>query len=200
VDSENIAISLPNNVEVIGNFCFANSGIKKFIINGGSKLKKLPTRSFTNCEKLENVDISESLEISTIEDFAFYNCTSLESVLLANTITYINDYAFDGCKNISSITLPSSLLKLGNNCLNTTIKTNIKIPSSLITPPVFTYNGRESNKSYPFGDPSESDANTPNIVVPTIQLNSIYKNNTYWKIYKHNIIINMTESPEIDIM
>lgn len=42
----------------------------------------------------------------------FNKCTSLTSVVLPDTLTYIGQYAFAGCSNLESINLPSSLTTL----------------------------------------------------------------------------------------
>ena len=47
--------------------------------------------------------------LSGIGNYAFYNCTSLQSITLSNALDTIGNYAFAGCINMSSVSLnPSS--------------------------------------------------------------------------------------------
>ena len=52
--------------------------------------------------------------ITSIKDFAFYNCTHLTSVVIPNGVTSIGGCAFADCVNISSIEIPSSVKSIGN--------------------------------------------------------------------------------------
>lgn len=54
------------------------------------------------------------LPVTRIYKNAFFECTSLKSVSLPNTITEICEYAFNGCLNLSSITIPESVSTIGN--------------------------------------------------------------------------------------
>ena len=49
---------------------------------------------------------------------AFYNCNSLTSVTIFNSVTSISDYAFFGCFGLTSVTIPSSVVKIGTNAFN----------------------------------------------------------------------------------
>lgn len=44
--------------------------------------------------------------LSGIGDYAFYGCTALKSIKLANGLDTIGNHAFDGCKTMSTINLP----------------------------------------------------------------------------------------------
>lgn len=51
--------------------------------------------------------------ITSINNCAFYNCSSLTSVVLPNTITNIGDLAFSGCTNLASVVIPDSVIEIG---------------------------------------------------------------------------------------
>ena len=51
--------------------------------------------------------------VTTIGDYAFYDCAELESVHLPFTITTICNHAFSGCVNLKKIKLPKSLRTIG---------------------------------------------------------------------------------------
>lgn len=53
---------------------------------------------------------------------AFYNCNSLQTVLVSDGVTEIADSAFSSCGSLTSVQLPDSVKKIGNyafsNCVN----------------------------------------------------------------------------------
>ena len=53
------------------------------------------------------------LPITAIDDFAFENCTGLETVIIPEGYTSIGMCAFYGCCNLTSVTLPDSMTLIG---------------------------------------------------------------------------------------
>ena len=51
--------------------------------------------------------------VTNIEDYAFFWCTSLTSVMIGNSVTGIGVSAFDTCTSLTSITIPDSVISLG---------------------------------------------------------------------------------------
>ncbi len=46
---------------------------------------------------------------------AFYNCSSLTSVVIGNGVTSIGGYAFSNCSSLTSIVIPDSVTSIGNS-------------------------------------------------------------------------------------
>ena len=46
---------------------------------------------------------------------AFYDCVSLQTITIPDTVTYIGSGAFRGCTLLQSITIPSSVTYIGSN-------------------------------------------------------------------------------------
>lgn len=102
-------ISIPKSVKSIGKevFMYCNQLKEVFFIdeNHESELSTLPAYTFSDCSKLETVDLPMSLK--TIENNVFRNCNSLKEIVIPANVESIGNYAFEYCKNLKEITLES---------------------------------------------------------------------------------------------
>ena len=78
----------------------------------GEKLKDIGWGAFINNKKLTNVDFSACTNLTTFGFSVFQNCTSLETVVLPNTLTNISTNVFNGCTSLKSVVLSTSLSAL----------------------------------------------------------------------------------------
>jgi len=88
-------------------------------------------------EYAESIIIPNKIDgypVTTIRDNAFYNCSSLKSITIPNTVTHIGGSAFGNCSSLTSISLPDSITNFDYidsmfaGCSN--LK-NVKFPSKL---------------------------------------------------------------------
>ena len=79
------------------------------IIPAGTR--EIPNRAFYDCSSLTSVIIPESVKI--IGSFAFEACSSLASITIPSSVTSIGKYAFAGCSSLASITIPNSVISIG---------------------------------------------------------------------------------------
>lgn len=56
---------------------------------------------------------NRTYSVTAIDEYSFYNCDSLKSVIIPNTITSIGRRAFEYSDGISSITIPNSVTSIG---------------------------------------------------------------------------------------
>ena len=78
------------------------SSVPNYII-----LDVIPTFCFFNCSSLTSVTIPNS--VTTIGHNAFEGCSSLTSVTIPNSVTLIDEGVFSGCTSLTSVTIPNSV-------------------------------------------------------------------------------------------
>ena len=72
--------------------------------------------AFWNCTSLKTIQIPDN--VTCINTFTFCRCSSLKSVIIPNTVTQINSYAFKNCSKLESIVLPPSLTIINADIFN----------------------------------------------------------------------------------
>jgi hypothetical protein len=96
----------------------------------GSTITSIGQYAFYNCTSLTSVTIGNS--VTSIGNRAFSNCTNLTSIIIPNSVTSIEEFAFSGCKNLTSITIPDSVTSIGNRAFqNCDSLTSVTIPDSV---------------------------------------------------------------------
>ena len=51
--------------------------------------------------------------VTSIGDFAFYNCTNITSIILGDNLTTIGKYAFRNCTGLTSVDIPNNVMSIG---------------------------------------------------------------------------------------
>ena len=69
-----------------------------------------------NETELEIPSKIDNKTVTSLSMYSFYNCTSLITVIIPNSVTYIGDEAFQGCSNLKSISLPDSINFISQSC------------------------------------------------------------------------------------
>ena len=59
-------------------------------------------------------DTTNGLPVTSIGDWTFWNCSSLTSITIPNSVTSIGDGAFCRCSNLRSVTIPNSVTNIGD--------------------------------------------------------------------------------------
>ena len=86
--------------------------------------------AFYQCSSLISVEIPNSVTI--IGGSAFSGCESLTSVTIPNSVTSIGGSAFGGCSGLTSVTIPNSVTSIGGGAFNHCYGlTSIEIPNSV---------------------------------------------------------------------
>ena len=139
------SMTIPNSVTSIGDYAFSGcSGLTSIIVESGNSvfdsrnncnaiIKTETNELITGCE---NTTIPNS--VTSIGDYAFYNCSGLTSMTIPNSVTSIGDYAFEDCSGLTSVTIPNSVTNIGwgsfSGCSGLTeITSMIREPFSIYT-------------------------------------------------------------------
>jgi hypothetical protein len=72
--------------------------------------------TYVNMYNIKEFTIPES-DVD-IDNFAFYECDSLESITIHDNISSIGENAFDGCKNLISVEIPDSVGVIGEQAFD----------------------------------------------------------------------------------
>lgn len=80
--------------------------------------------------KLQSIILPSS--VTSIGEWAFYNCGELNNVTMSNSITTIGEYAFGLCSKLLGLSLPEGLLTIGRSAFSSSGLKSISIPASVM--------------------------------------------------------------------
>ncbi len=97
-----------------------NVGSVKFNIVGGESAELV---GYVGIHEEHTIKLEEKIgdngyTVTGIGKDAFLYCTTLKSITLPKTLTYIEDFAFAGCTNIESITIPAEVTYIGKGAFS----------------------------------------------------------------------------------
>lgn len=105
---------LPETVTTIGPQAFEGFTFESYTVP--NSVQCIEEGAFWNCKSLNTIVLPES--VTTIGDGAFLECKALASVEIPNSVTYLGSWAFAYCESLSSITLSNSLREISQSTFN----------------------------------------------------------------------------------
>ena len=138
------SITIPSSVKSIGRWAFLGcKGLTKVDIADINKWAEIDfydssanpldyaKNLFLNGEIVKEATLTSATKIG---NYAFVNCTCMESITIPNSVSKIGSGAFNGCSGITSITIPNSVLNIGRNAFDGCSGiTSITIPNSILS-------------------------------------------------------------------
>ena len=104
--------------------------MKTVLINDG--VTSIGNYAFYECTELTSISLPDS--ISSIGQYAFYNCSNLTDIIIPNGVENIGNWAFHSCSGLVNITISNSISIIGYHVFSyCTSLISIIIPNSVET-------------------------------------------------------------------
>lgn len=110
-------IDIPSNINKIGAWAFANSGLQS--IELPSNVTTIGDGLFSNCRSLTRFNIGGS-GFDTIRRWMFEKCVALTSIIIPANIILIDDLAFADCSNLTSVRIVNEGIQIAPNAFRNT--------------------------------------------------------------------------------
>ena len=88
-------IRTPDTLTKIEDYAFANSSVKKALMNRSPLLTEIGAYAFSECKNLVQTDMPHNLE--TLGDYAYYYCENLRIAQFRGDKVNIAQFSFDAC-------------------------------------------------------------------------------------------------------
>ena len=142
------SIRIPKTITSMGYYAFYCSPLKKVYISDiaawcnisfdGYKANPLHYKSsggthlYLDNEDNEVTELVIPNTVTSIKDYAFYECVSITSISIPNSVTAIGAEAFYNCKNLTGqLNIPNSVSTIGKYSFSHTDLTSIVVPNSV---------------------------------------------------------------------
>ena len=168
-------IVLPSTITKIGEYAFYNCS-SLATITGGSGITEIGVKAFHNTQWYTNAtttqfvmfgnvlykynqipgvssEVTIPANVKTIADYAFSGVTTIATVSVPNTVTFIGSHAFEGCSNLTGVTIVSGGINriADYTFANCTRLRNITIPASVVAIGKYAFAGCGTLDAISFG-------------------------------------------------
>ena len=141
---DNIVFQIDQPHVNIENILFADAHVKALCVanwdtNGDGELSEVEASGVTTLGEVfkNNTEITSFDELNyfrgltSIDDNAFYGCSSLASVTIPNCVSSIGDWAFSNCAGLTSVAIPGSVTSVGDGAFLGCSNLSVTIPNSV---------------------------------------------------------------------
>ena len=119
------SVTIGNSVTSIGEHAFSDcSGLTSISVEKGNSNYDSRDNCNAIIETATNTLIAGCMNtiipnsVTSIGDFAFFDCSGLTSVTIPNSVTSIGMYAFSGCSGLTSVTIGNSVTSIGEHAFS----------------------------------------------------------------------------------
>ena len=108
------SVLIPSTVKIIygkeGDYAFqkCSKTLASFSFQEDPQLEIIQSYAFYKCERLQTIDLSSCKHLTTIGDYAFFECSNVTAIHFPENLKEIRTYAFASTQ-VASLDLPSSL-------------------------------------------------------------------------------------------
>ena len=114
------------------------AGCENSVIPTDGSVTSIGNYAFFECEGLSGITIPSS--VTSIGDWAFYYCTNLKNITIPDSVTSIGKDAFRSCTSLKSITIPDSVTSIGDYTFyDCTSLKSVTIPNSVTSIGNYTF-------------------------------------------------------------
>ena len=107
-------------------------------IEFGDSVTSIGDYAFYDCYSLTSLTIPDG--VTSIGDSTFSSCYSLTSITIPNSVTSIGHGVFSGCYSLTSITMPDSVTSIGNSAFqNCNSLTSLTMPDNVTNIGSYTF-------------------------------------------------------------
>lgn len=128
-DNKTVCFRIPNDVEIIGDYAFSKCNLRLIIIP--ESVTAIGKYAFKNCENLRVIVFEGHSSLKKIDNGAFSECYSLNSIYLPMGVEHIGIQAFSGCRDLNEINLPSTIKKIDSSAFQCTSLVSVVLPKEL---------------------------------------------------------------------
>ena len=115
----------------------------------GYTVAEIGCDAFSDNTTLESVTIPDS--VTFVNSYAFSNCTSLKSITIPENVTEVSSGAFSGCTSLKSVTLPEDIAYIGPEAfLDCTSLQSVTIPSDVYSIGEYAFGYTFDNDSWKY--------------------------------------------------
>lgn len=117
------SVSLPSSITRMGAFAFfGNTSIEQILVAEDNPVYMSENGILFNKDQSELIVFPANMKLNaysvpestiSIDSYAFYWCSHLQSINLNQNVKTIGDYAFGGCSSLSSLTIPENVCEIG---------------------------------------------------------------------------------------
>ncbi len=102
--------------------------VKEVVVEEG--ITSIGDYAFYNCTNLSKATIAEG--VTSIGNSAFYGCSSLSEIIIPESVTSIGSGVFSDCSSLSAVTIPEGVTSIGNSAFyGCSSLSEITIPESV---------------------------------------------------------------------
>lgn len=104
---------IPENVQTIDYYAFANTNIESVDFSNAKNLKTINPYAFNECKQIKSVDLRGATNLTSLGGYSFANCGALTTLLFNDELKSIEGRAFMGCVSLYDVSFPSSIEQIG---------------------------------------------------------------------------------------